>query len=209
MIIIFVGDKQDVFTGDAALPVLLTLFFFAWSIVPMTYFLTFFFSTVGFAQTVIFFFYFLAGFVMNIVAWVLDAILDDDDYTNRDLKLYFYRMFPPFSLGENLLSIAFRDININRLADGNPDAWAMETSGRNMIWMLCTGITLLILVVLMDMCDILNWIFYKLRPVTHPHNEILDEDVLAEMELLKSKEHCDQYIIEVHGLEKVYGIRGL
>jgi len=85
----------------------------------------------------------------------------------------------------------------------------METSGRNIIWMFVTGIILGILVVLMDICDILNWIFYVLRPIPILRNETLDEDVLAEMERLESKENIDKYIIQVKGLKKVYGIRGL
>jgi len=209
MIIIFIGDKHEVFTGNASVVVLITLFFYAWSVVPMTYCLTFFFSTVGFAQTVIFFFYFLAGFVMNIVAWILDFVLEEDDHTNRDLKLYFYRIFPPFCMGENLLNIALRDISNNRLFEGDTDPWSMGNSGRNIIWMLCTGIVFFILVVLMDICDIVNWILYILRPVTEPHNEGLDSDVLAEIEMLKTGQNSHQYTIEVHGLEKAYGIRGL
>ena len=85
----------------------------------------------------------------------------------------------------------------------------METSGRNIIWMLFTGIIFCVLAVLMDMCDILNWIFYVLRPVPTQYNETLDEDVVAEMQRLKNKEICENDVIQVKGLEKVYGIRGL
>jgi len=207
IVIVFIADKQGIFTGNAVMPLLCTLFFFAWSVVPVTYFLTFFFSSIGFAQTVIFFFYFLTGFVLNIVDWILGLVLAEDP-TIRDLKQYFYRIFPPFSLGESLLKIAVRDLDIF-LFQGNPNPWSMETSGENIIWMFLTGIIFFMLIVLMDACDILNWIIYVLSPVPTLCSETLDEDVKAEMERLNSKRKSDRYIIEVKGLEKVYGIRCL
>lgn len=205
MMIIFIGDDENVFSGEAALPILCTLFLYAYSIVPMTYFLTFFFSSVGFAQTVIFFFYFLTGIVLNIVNWAMLTIIESKE--SEYLVRYLYRMFPPFTMGENLIDISLRDVNIS-IFRGVEDPWDVNTRGRNMIWMLCTGTVFIILVVLMDICDILNWIFYFLQPVKLPCNETLDADVEREKLLLQSPA-SDDLAIKVQGLRKLYGIRGI
>jgi len=77
-----------------------------------------------------------------------------------------------------------------------------------MIWMSCVGIVFIVVVIVMDICDILNWIFYFLRPVEPPCAEILDSDVEKE-KLLLQQSSSDDYVISVQGLRKLYGIRGI
>jgi len=47
---------------------------------------------------------------LNIVNWVLLTLIENKESVYLDR--YLYRIFPPFTMGENLIDIGLRDVNI-------------------------------------------------------------------------------------------------
>merc|ERR1719183_260611 len=138
--------------GEAFTAVTLLLLCYGASVSTFVYCLSSFFKSPSVAQNSLLGLNLLLGLVLMIAAFVMD-IIDSTAEVNATLK-YVYRLFPPFCLGNGLLSIALRvllsafDDTLESGTVLEPMAWSI--SGANMVFMLCSAIAYFLLLLLLE-----------------------------------------------------------
>merc|ERR1719183_2242789 len=138
--------------GEAFTAVVLLLICYGASVSTFVYCLSSFFRSPSMAQNSLLALNLLLGLVLMIAAFVMD-IIDSTAEVNATLK-NVYRIFPPFCLGNGLLSIALRvllsafDDTLESGTVLEPMAWSI--SGANMVFMLCSAIAYFLLLLLLE-----------------------------------------------------------
>merc|ERR1719183_2144002 len=136
--------------GEAATSVAFLLLSYGISVPCFVYLLSNFFSWPSSAQNTLLALNLMLGLILMIAAFVMD-IIDTTADLNASLKPV-YRIFPPFCLGNGLLSIALRDLlsafDDSLESDTSLEPMDWKISGANMVSMLVTSVVYFLLVLL-------------------------------------------------------------
>jgi len=148
VIVVFLAYQNESFTGDSATTFATFLLFLLYglAVVPLAYCLSFMFTNHTAAQVGISALLFVLGFVLTIGSFILSNI-DDTKDTNEALKP-FYRLSPPYCLGEGLIALATRAL-YGLIAGRKQSVWDWDILGRIFVYLAveCIGyfvITMLI-----------------------------------------------------------------
>ncbi|XP_076977505.1 phospholipid-transporting ATPase ABCA7 [Tamandua tetradactyla] len=205
VVLIFLAFQQKAYVAPANLPaLLLLLLLYGWSITPLMYPASFFFSVPSTAYVVLTCVNLFIGINGSMATFVLELFSDQTlQEVSRILKRVFL-IFPHFCLGRGLIDMvrnqAMADA-FERLGDGqfqSPLRW--EVVGKNLLAMAVQGPIFLLLTLLLQHRNHL-WPRPKLRPLLPLGEE--DEDVARERErVVRGATHRDVLVLK--DLTKVY-----
>ena len=134
VILVFLAYQNESFTGDSATTASTFMLFvlYGFSVVPMAYLMSFMFTNHTAAQVGISSILFILGFVLTIGSFILQNI-DTTRDVNNALKP-FYRISPPFCLGEGMINLATRSLQ-GLLTGKKASPWDWEVIGRVLVYM--------------------------------------------------------------------------
>ncbi|KAM9761903.1 phospholipid-transporting ATPase ABCA1 isoform 1-T1 [Menidia menidia] len=207
VVLIFIGFQQKSYVSETNLPALiLLLLLYGWSITPLMYPASFFFTVPSTAYVVLTSVNLFIGINGSIATFVLELFVDEHlNYVNRILKKVFL-IFPHFCLGRGLIDMAKNQAisdAFQRLgAKQTPDPLQWDFVGKNLFAMAVEGVVFLIFTILLQ-----YKFFFYFRPWwTKPQLPPLgpeDEDVARERERVKSC-RAQSDILTMIDLSKVY-----
>jgi ABC-type multidrug transport system ATPase subunit len=127
-------DAAKVFIGDteSLLAIVLLLFTYGVSVIPLCYLYSFYFSNHSTAQISIMVWNFLTGFGMLMAYFIMASISSLESL--GEALVHLFRFFPPFNVGEGLLNIA-RNYYYNYIFEHGRSGFHWEVSGRNSTFM--------------------------------------------------------------------------
>uniref|UniRef100_A0A452QVR2 ATP binding cassette subfamily A member 7 n=1 Tax=Ursus americanus TaxID=9643 RepID=A0A452QVR2_URSAM len=198
VVLIFLAFQQKAYVAPANLPaLLLLLLLYGWSITPLMYPASFFFSVPSTAYVVLTCVNLFIGINGSMATFVLELFSDQVGPCNRILKQVFL-IFPHFCLGRGLIDMvrnqAMADA-FERLGDGqfqSPLRW--EVVGKNLLAMVVQGPLFLLFTLLLQHRHRL----LSLRPLGKE-----DEDVARERErVVQGATQGD--VLVLRDLTKVY-----
>ncbi|XP_037680076.1 phospholipid-transporting ATPase ABCA7 isoform X3 [Choloepus didactylus] len=205
VVLIFLAFQQRAYVAPANLPaLLLLLLLYGWSITPLMYPASFFFSVPSTAYVVLTCVNLFIGINGSMATFVLELFSDQTlQEVSRILKRVFL-VFPHFCLGQGLIDMvrnqAMADV-FERLGDGqfqSPLRW--EVVGKNLLAMAVQGPVFLLFTLLLQHRNCLLP-RPKLRPLLPLGEE--DEDVAHERErVVRGDTHGDVLVLK--DLTKVY-----
>jgi len=142
------GSKQFVGSTDNFFGSFLLLLAYGLAVIPQSYCYSFGFTSHTSAQVAITAFHFVAGFIMVCTSFILDVDKDTRD-TNKTLK-YFYRLFPPFNLGEGMISIS--TLEFEKLIDPSTtkNIFSYEVTGRTCLYLVSEAVAYFALVLAIE-----------------------------------------------------------
>uniref|UniRef100_A0A452QWP9 ATP binding cassette subfamily A member 7 n=1 Tax=Ursus americanus TaxID=9643 RepID=A0A452QWP9_URSAM len=203
VVLIFLAFQQKAYVAPANLPaLLLLLLLYGWSITPLMYPASFFFSVPSTAYVVLTCVNLFIGINGSMATFVLELFSDQVGPCNRILKQVFL-IFPHFCLGRGLIDMvrnqAMADA-FERLGDGqfqSPLRW--EVVGKNLLAMVVQGpLFLLFTLLLQHRHRLLPQSLRSLRPLGKE-----DEDVARERErVVQGATQGD--VLVLRDLTKVY-----
>uniref|UniRef100_A0A674IMW1 ABC transporter domain-containing protein n=1 Tax=Terrapene triunguis TaxID=2587831 RepID=A0A674IMW1_9SAUR len=204
VVLIFLCFQQKSYVSSANLPSLvLLLFLYGWSITPLMYPASFFFSIPSTAYVVLTCVNLFIGINGSVATFVLELFTDQKlNHVNRILKKVFL-IFPHFCLGRGLIDMvknqamadAFERFGEKRFV--SPLCW--DLVGKNMFAMALQGVVFFLFTILLQ-----YRFFVKLRPfaVKLPPLGREDEDVAREREKITSGARQGDILV-LHDLTKV------
>ncbi|KAM4548979.1 phospholipid-transporting ATPase ABCA1 isoform 1-T1 [Odontesthes bonariensis] len=207
VVLIFIGFQQKSYVSETNLPALiLLLLLYGWSITPLMYPASFFFTVPSTAYVVLTSINLFIGINGSIATFVLELFVDEHlNYVNRILKKVFL-IFPHFCLGRGLIDMAKNQAisdAFQRLGSRQtPDPLQWDFVGKNLFAMAVEGVIFLIFTILLQYKFFLyfgpGWTKPQLPPLGPE-----DEDVAKERERVKSSK-AQTDILTVIDLSKVY-----
>jgi len=141
VMIVFVSYRTGEFTGstDRTLATFTLLLSYGLAVIPLSYVYSFMFDSHSSAQVGIASLHFVTGFVLVISAYMFNNI-PQVSQTNNWLRVHVYRFFPPFNLGEGLISITMLDFE--KLLRGKAHGvFDWDVLGRTLLWLLCEAVS--------------------------------------------------------------------
>uniref|UniRef100_A0A674IQN4 ABC transporter domain-containing protein n=1 Tax=Terrapene triunguis TaxID=2587831 RepID=A0A674IQN4_9SAUR len=204
VVLIFLCFQQKSYVSSANLPSLvLLLFLYGWSITPLMYPASFFFSIPSTAYVVLTCVNLFIGINGSVATFVLELFTDQLNHVNRILKKVFL-IFPHFCLGRGLIDMvknqamadAFERFGEKRFV--SPLCW--DLVGKNMFAMALQGVVFFLFTILLQYRFFLTsqWPFaVKLPPLGRE-----DEDVAREREKITSGARQGDILV-LHDLTKV------
>jgi ATP-binding cassette subfamily A (ABC1) protein 3 len=206
------GNAQFVGTTTSALGTFTLLIFYGLAAVPLSYCYSYIFENHTSAQVGIAGLHFVFGFVLVIASFILDSV-DTTRDTNAWLK-HFYRLSPPFNLGEGLIQVStLKYLALYRNIHNSAFDWSIL--GRSLVYLAGEAIaffalTIAIEVKAFDRCmkRIRGITAVAVGDMTPPSDE--DIDVVGERRRIEDNggRMAEDDIVRIKGLRKVYGARG-
>nr|XP_044990914.1 phospholipid-transporting ATPase ABCA7 isoform X2 [Jaculus jaculus] len=205
VVLIFLAFQQRAYVAPANLPaLLLLLLLYGWSITPLMYPASFFFSVPSTAYVVLTCINLFVGINSSMATFVLELFSDQKlQHVSRILKQVFL-IFPHFCLGRGLIDMvrnqAMADA-FERLGDRqfqSPLRW--EVIGKNLLAMAAQGPLFLLLTLLLQHRSCL---LPQPKPKMWPPLGEEDEDVLRERERV-AKGSTQGDVLVLKNLTKVY-----
>lgn len=149
MIVFFLYESPQ-FSGTAAQAwgTFYLLFLYGLAVIPMSYCYSFLFTNHSSAQVGVTVLHFVAGFILIITSFVLDA---DSTTSGTNAKLKpFYRMLPPFNLGEGLINLSTFDYYMLVGGEKDRSPWEWEFLGRSMVCLSCEFVGFMLITLLIE-----------------------------------------------------------
>ncbi|EDV22374.1 uncharacterized protein TRIADDRAFT_10137, partial [Trichoplax adhaerens] len=209
ILIIFLAFNDKAFTSSENFPALLMLLFlYGWSIIPMMYPSSYVFSVPSTAYVALVCINIFIGINGTIATFILELFENDADLkTINNIIKQVFLIFPNYCMGRGIMDLAKNQLMadvFSRFGENNfknPFGW--ELVGRNLFAMAIEGVAFFILVLLME-----YRFFIKQRKLTPPNrfDEVEDEDVAEERRRVLSAEANDG-ILRLENLTKVYRTR--
>jgi ABC-type multidrug transport system fused ATPase/permease subunit len=206
-VIMIVAFDVTLLVDNGALAATILLFFgFGFASSSFTYLTSFFFKSHSTAQVIVIFMNIVFGFLLSLTGMILRLIDTTTDIYNDTLK-YLFLIFPPFALGDGLLSLVLREFFSFIELSGNkiyePSDW--KITGANVIFLFGTGVGYIILTILVEYLMAIPSVhsfFFHDRIPSEKHEE--DEDVLEEANRVLNDQASDDLIV-IKDIKKVYG----
>ena len=128
-------QASSAFTGSStsSLTMAALLVSYGMSSIPLSYIYSFGFTNHSTAQISIMTLNFITGFVMVLAYFIMANI--PSTMSAARTAVVFFRVFPPYNIGEGLINIS-ANFYFNNLLDGNTSPFAWEVAGRNITYML-------------------------------------------------------------------------
>lgn len=117
------------------------------SIIPLTYLVSFLFHKHTTAQVICLVANFITGLLMVLVSYILSVIDATKDV--NEILMWFFRIFPGFSLGHGLLQITTNSV-IAGLIGGEVDLTGWDVAGKDLLYLFCTAPVYFVLCILLD-----------------------------------------------------------
>eukprot|EP01017_Pseudomicrothorax_dubius_P046657 TRINITY_DN8255_c0_g2_i3.p1 TRINITY_DN8255_c0_g2~~TRINITY_DN8255_c0_g2_i3.p1 ORF type:complete len:1028 (+),score=239.16 TRINITY_DN8255_c0_g2_i3:182-3265(+) len=199
--------SADSLTQDDSLSMLFAIFFFyGTSMAAFTYLSSFMFKDFGKAQTVMFIFAFLIGFLGSLIVFILRLI--EVTKTIGKVLAWILRLVPNFSFCFGILNVSNRDLyRLLWKEQTTRSAWDVEIALADFLYLLLTSIFYFILVFVIE--------YVRIRPSTLnsitrdgavPRKNLeFDNDVAAERQTVESANPRD-YSVLVNDMRKVYSL---
>ncbi|XP_078319655.1 phospholipid-transporting ATPase ABCA1-like isoform X1 [Crassostrea virginica] len=214
-IIIFVAFGNKSYIGEYNWPCLvLLLFLYGWSMIPVMYPFSRLFSIPSTAMVVMQSVNIFLGTTATLATYVIEFLQNDDEELrdiNKILKQVFLIM-PQYGLGRGLMDMAFNQ----RVSEAAAllgekiftSPFEFDQVGRNLLTMFFIGIVFFTLNLLMEYNFFIKrgMCFWSPKP-THKSLSDEDEDVAAERERITSGKGKDD-ILRLENLTKVYRLFG-
>ena len=211
--------ELDSFTKNGAFgAVAVALLSYGLAVIPLTYVMAHAFSKHTTAMNLTLMFGLVFGLVLMITSFVLGQ-LEDTAEANESL-VFIYRIFPGYCLGETLQNLAINSVAAalfgQAAEDSLPDAFALDVTGYNILYMLGSSVFWSLVVVVMDILLSYPRIAQRLRPdpvVSEARERLLhtpqdvDPDVERERKRVLSGANADHDVLRLVGLRKVYRAR--
>jgi hypothetical protein len=165
VIIVFICYQNDSFTGDSGTTFATFLLFFLYglAVIPLAYALSFIFNNHTAAQVGIASLLFILGFVLTIGSFILSNI-DTTAATNEALKP-FYRLSPPFCLGEGLINLATRSL-YGLIAGKKQSVWDWDIIGRLLVYLTFEAVGYFIITMLIEIAFVKKMYRLALAAIT-------------------------------------------
>ncbi|KAL3693440.1 hypothetical protein R1sor_007091 [Riccia sorocarpa] len=146
--LVFVIYRDEAFIGSwtKAGAVFALLICFGLSVLPLSYCYSFGFTSHASAQVAIAGIHFVTGFITLVASTVMGA-LDDTKELNKYL-VHVYQLFPPYNLGQGLVSLSAMDLQANFLGSQSPYKWNLL--GRPLTLMLMEAVGYMFLTLVID-----------------------------------------------------------
>ncbi|XP_076880509.1 ATP-binding cassette, sub-family A (ABC1), member 7 [Brachyhypopomus gauderio] len=206
VVLIFISFQQQSYVSEKNLPALvLLLLLYGWSITPLMYPASFFFSVPSTAYVVLTSINLFIGINGSVATFVLELFVDEHlNEVNRILKKVFL-IFPHFCLGRGLIDMAknqamadaFQRLGTKQTLE--PLAW--DFVGKNLFAMAVEGVVFFIFTVLLQYRFFIH-LRSRMDPALPPLGSE-DEDVMRERERVKTGKTQDDILI-ITDLSKVY-----
>ena len=179
-------------------------FFYGLSTLGLAYFVSYFFKTHSTAQTVTLLVCFLSGFILVVLIFFLENLARGTKDV-ADVLVYFFRIIPPFCLGDGLKNLSF-SYSMDKY-NGGTDPWAMKVVGWNMLYMAFESVIFFICAIIVD------------HPLRHEKKRKLqfkstlvapfvpyeDEDVLNERKEIEGDDPSrESDVVKVKKIRKVF-----
>eukprot|EP00898_Chlorokybus_atmophyticus_P008904 jgi/Chlat1/9014/Chrsp94S08294 len=147
IVFLLYGDKGLIGSFAKGAGALALLVFYGLAVIPLSYCYSFAFQSHSAAQVAISGLHFIAGFVM-IVASVVMAGIPETRGLN-DVLVRFYRLLPPFNLGEGLIALSSLDLREDA-EDYATSPLSMDILGRPLLYLGCEAVGFFILTVMLE-----------------------------------------------------------
>jgi len=149
VILVFAAYDNESFTGDigTGFATFFLFVFYGLSVLPLAYAMSFAFRNPTSAQVGIASLLFVVGFVLTIGSFILSTI-DTTKDVNESLQP-FYRLSPPYCLGEGMIALATR--SLTALITGvKRSAWDYEVVGRPFLYMGLESVGFFLIVLILE-----------------------------------------------------------
>lgn len=214
-IIIFVAFDNKSYVGERNWPCLvLLLFLYGWSMIPVMYPFSRLFSIPSTAMVVLQSVNVFLGTTATLATYVIEFLQDDDEELkniNKILKQVFL-ILPQYGLGRGLMDMAFNQRVSEAAALLGEEIFTspfeFDQVGRNLLTMFFIGIVFFMLNLLVEYNFFIKrgMCFWSPKP-THSSLDDEDEDVAAERKRIMSGAGKDD-ILRLENLTKVYRLFG-
>ncbi|GAB5355108.1 hypothetical protein AAMO2058_000177600 [Amorphochlora amoebiformis] len=160
IVLILYGNDEFIGTPERAWATYSLVFAYGLSVVPLSMLLSFSFVSASSAQVGIAGFHFVSGFVLLILASILESIPSMYD-TAVFLKAAVFRFLPPFVLGEGLINLSL--VALFQEVLGTPiSPWQWEVLGRPLTYLFCSALGYFLLVLAIDSKSEIKWMMRHL-----------------------------------------------
>jgi len=202
--------------------VLLVFLLFGFSVITLTYLLSFFFKNPQTAQTILGRMYEISGMLFLIIGIMISQFIPYGTFLWADVLLFVFRLFPNYAFGEALFKLASNQqqnsfLNLFVETDSHStNLLSWEILGRDLCFMAVTTMTNLGLICAVEYVSfdtkLMRWfqkMFAPRKAVTsfaeqlHDHDEE-DTDVIEEKHSIQNNEKRHVSSIEIRGLRKVF-----
>jgi ATP-binding cassette, subfamily A (ABC1), member 3 len=151
--------------GEATLAVVSMLILYGASCIPISYIYSFAFDNHSTAQITIMTLNFFTGFVM-VMAYYIMISIPATEVTGRRI-VHFFRIFPPYNIGEGLINISAAYFQ-NNILDGNVSYLAWEVTGRNIAYMAAESVVYFSIILLSEAPWPRDFMHFIERYLSHP-----------------------------------------
>jgi len=148
VVLICYGNDEFIGTFERACATYFLIFAYGMSVVPLSLLLSFLFNSASSSQVGIAAFHFVSGFVLLIVASILEAIPSTYNIAVF-LKYTVFRMLPPFVLGEGLIRLSVVAL-FEEVIGTHISPWGWDGIGRSLTYLLATSVFYFLMVLAVD-----------------------------------------------------------
>ena len=211
--VLYGEENAKIFIGDteAGWAVYVLLLCYGLSSIPLSYVYSLAFDNHSTAQISIMTWNFFTGFVFVMAFYIMISIPSTRE--TAESLVHFFRIFPPYNIGEGLINISVNYFDIYVL-EGNTSYFAWEVTGRNLAFMIAEMLTYFLIILMTE------WTFFRkvygeivkkyVQYTTEGNNGSFelgqdeeDDDVAAEREMIKTANPND-YILYINDIKKTY-----
>lgn len=197
-------------TAESTLALILLLFSYGTSIIPLCYIYSFAFDNHSTAQISIMTWNFISGFVA-VLAYFIMVNIPSTRALGESL-VHFFRFFPPYNIGEGLINIS-ANYYYNKILFRNTSYWAWEVTGRGITFMCAESAGYFLIVLLSESEYFLRGVHFVEkhrtgRVLAAIKNgsidwEVVDSDVVAEATRCKNSNPKELALL-LTDIDKVY-----
>eukprot|EP00467_Chlorarachnion_reptans_P011068 CAMPEP_0114538360 /NCGR_PEP_ID=MMETSP0109-20121206/30099_1 /TAXON_ID=29199 /ORGANISM="Chlorarachnion reptans, Strain CCCM449" /LENGTH=2283 /DNA_ID=CAMNT_0001722369 /DNA_START=209 /DNA_END=7060 /DNA_ORIENTATION=- len=163
-VLMIYGNDEFIGTVERAWATYLLVLAYGMAVVPLSLLLSYAFSSASSAQVGIAAFHFVSGFVMLIIANILEAIPSTYDAAVF-LKWSVFRMLPPFVLGEGLINLSVVAL-MQEVLGTAVSPWEWEVLGRSLAYLFSCSALYFIIVIGLDskseVMAVVRWVKEKI-----------------------------------------------
>jgi ATP-binding cassette subfamily A (ABC1) protein 1 len=190
-------DAPSLNQGEHFTIILVAVTLYGLSVISFTYLCSFLFKSASTAQNTMIMVYVVAGILMTIVSFVLNALkAGSDDRGYLQYVSFFFRLFPNFCLGDTIFFMSLVDTE---------DPWAWDVSGYNFLFMVLEffGYSSLVFLLESPLVRALAACVPR-RQMAPLLVDPLDVDVRAERDGIRNGDRNGD-LIRLEGLRKAFG----
>jgi len=212
--ILYGEEAARIFIGnpEAGWAVFMLLVLYGLASIPLSYIYSLAFDNHSTAQISIMTWNFFTGFVFVLAYYIMISIPSTQE--TAESLVHFFRIFPPYNIGEGLINISVNYFNIQVL-EANTSYFAWIVTGRNLTYMVAQCVVYFSIILLTEV-SLFRYVYtavvkYIVILTTERNSgssklsqgEEDDEDIIAERQAVQSADPND-FILFIKNIKKTY-----